>query len=340
MSVDVDFEESIKIVDHYSKQLKNLGYEWKQSREIVICGLRGYLNKCDRREKAGETFYRKAGKTVNSRVRKKLLEKTSWFKSKKKEIGKFKTGKGFTMEGKTEKTRNKQVGSNTTKSVVYVQQTRGSNLAKKMREEEEMLEKLTGYRLKVVERAGDSLEGLLHRSNPWSGADCAREKCLLCETKQVHPKYENQNCSKRNVVYETWCESCRLEEEEKSGKQDGKKDQKLYKYIGESSRSCFERGREHQSDLEQLKPTSHMLKHVLDKHEGRQPGEVKFLMRAIKFHKSSFERQIQEAVLIQANRTHHLLNSKSEFNRCALPRLGTKLGERETKEKREEVEEE
>ena len=76
-----------------------------------------------------------------------------------------------------------------------------------------------------------------------------------------------------------------------------------------------------------------MLKHILDKHKGKQPGEVKFLMKAVKFHKSAFERQIQEAVLIQANRAHHLLNSKSEYNRCALPRLGTRLGERETKEK-------
>jgi hypothetical protein len=83
-----------------------------------------------------------------------------------------------------------------------------------------------------------------------------------------------------------------------------------------------------------------MLKHIMDKHEGKQPGEVKFLMKAVKFHQSAFERQIQEAVLIQANRAHHLLNSKSDFNRCALPRLGTKLGERETKEKREELEEE
>ena len=232
VSEGVDFEESLQIVNHYTKQLKNSGYEWKQSREIVICGLRGYLNKCDRREKAGETFYRKAGKTLNKRVRKKLLEKTSWFKSRKKEAEKFKKSKGFNLDGKEEKTIKPQVGGNNNiKSVIFVQQTRGSGLAKKMREEEEMLEKLTGYRLKVVERAGDSLEGLLHKSNPWSGADCAREKCLLCETKKEHPKYENQNCSKRNVVYETWCETCRLEEEERNGKEGKeKKAPKLYKY--------------------------------------------------------------------------------------------------------------
>ena len=80
-----------------------------------------------------------------------------------------------------------------------------------MREEEEMMERITGYRLKIVERAGDSLEGLLHKSNPWSGADCARERCLLCATKQSHPRVKTQSCKKRNVVYEIWCETCRLE---------------------------------------------------------------------------------------------------------------------------------
>jgi hypothetical protein len=74
-------------------------------------------------------------------------------------------------------------GGNNIKSVVYVQHTLGSSLAKALREEEEIIENATGYKLKIVERAGDSLEGLLHKSNPWSGADCAREKCLLCETK-------------------------------------------------------------------------------------------------------------------------------------------------------------
>ena len=80
-----------------------------------------------------------------------------------------------------------------------------------------------------------------------------------------------------------------------------------------------------------------MLKHILDRHEDKKPEEVKFLMKAVKFHRSAFERQIQESVLIQANRGHNLLNSKSEYNRCALPRLGTKLGERDIRERKEEI---
>ena len=67
-----------------------------QAREVVICGLKGYKNKCERRQKAGDNFYRKAGKTLSTRVRKKLMEKTTWFKSKKKkeEMGSFKNIKG------------------------------------------------------------------------------------------------------------------------------------------------------------------------------------------------------------------------------------------------------
>ena len=69
-------------------------------------------------------------------------------------------------------------------------------------------------------------------------------------------------------------------------------------------------------------------------------GEVEFGMKVVKFHRSSFERQVQESVLIQSKRNHWLLNSKSEFNRCAIPRLGLKMGDKEFVEKRQETEEE
>ena len=82
----VEFKETIGVIDHYSKQLKNSGYGWEQAREVVICGLKGYKNKCERRQKAGDNFDRKAGKTVQglerqhgSRVRRK---KKRWAASK------------------------------------------------------------------------------------------------------------------------------------------------------------------------------------------------------------------------------------------------------------------
>ena len=56
---------------------------------------------------------------------------------------------------------------------------------------------------------------------------------------------------------------------------------------------------------------------------------MNFGCRIIKQARTAFNRQIAESVYIQENSKHHyILNSKSEYNRCALPRLTTKLGEK------------
>ena len=57
--------------------------------------------------------------------------------------------------------------------------------------------------------------------------------------------------------------------------------------------------------------------------------------------RSAFERQVMESVLIQQElHKHNILNSKSEYNRCALPRLTTKIGDKEFNEwRREKLEE-
>ena len=44
-------------------------------------GLKGIINKCTRRKLAGENLYRNAGQTLGRRVKKKLMEKTSWYKN-------------------------------------------------------------------------------------------------------------------------------------------------------------------------------------------------------------------------------------------------------------------
>ena len=80
-----------------------------------------------------------------------------------------------------------------------------------------------------------------------------------------------------------------------------------------------------------------MLKHIVEIHEDEDPASIEFRMKAVKFHQSAFERQIFESVKIQLMRNNHtLLNSKSEFNRCALPRLGVKIGEKEFSKRKEE----
>ena len=140
------------------------------------------------------------------------------------------------------------------------------------------------------------------------------------------------------MIYETWCITCeRLEldkiEEQDLGeheKSELKRKIKKYKYVGETGRSAYERGWEHLNDLAQLRTSSHMLKHCIGVHENSDMGDIKFGMKVIQYSKSSFERQIRESVQIQAERKdHHLLNSRSEYNRCSVPRLSAQMGDSE-----------
>ena len=73
-----------------------------------------------------------------------------------------------------------------------------------------------------------------------------------------------------------------------------------------------------------------MLRHLVSEHEKQDFSEIKFGMKILKFTRSSFERQILEAVIIeQEAKKNHILNSRTEYNRSSLPRLTTKLGDSE-----------
>ena len=80
-----------------------------------------------------------------------------------------------------------------------------------------------------------------------------------------------------------------------------------------------------------------MMKHGVDQHAGDEQNTSRYRVKVLEFSRSSFERQISESVHLQNNRQHNLLNSRSEYNRCALPRLTTVLG---AKDKHREDEEE
>ena len=177
--------------------------------------------------------------------------------------GKRKDGKWIEKAEKIQKISNK------VKAVMFVQHTPFSELAKRLRKAEEKLEDLTGYRIKIVERAGSKLKDLIHSSNPRSGKLCERLDCLLCKSKIKLGKSLKQCCRKRNLVYEIWCWDCkeRMEDDidEMEIDEDLKKKKKdairVPKYIGESSRSIYERTYEHTEAMRKISSKSFMVKH-------------------------------------------------------------------------------
>ena len=192
--------------------------------------------------------------------------------------------------------------------------TPGGELARRIRQSETQMEQITGYRVKIVERGGVMIKRMVVKTNPWNDGACGRPQCLIC-------RHENGggDCSKRSVTYRTRCEVCH-ERKEKEG------EAKEMVYIGESARTGFERAEEHETDYAKATEDSHMYKHWQTEHEAED--RPTFSMRILRRHKSAFVRQINEAVLIEMHSVKdNILNSKSEYNRCQLPRLNVKMGE-------------
>ena len=165
------------ILDKYGVKLLTSGYSIEQARRITLAGIRGFERKIERRKKEGKPLYRTAKESGESRRRKKLVGKSSWFRDQKKEgndrlVGnenKRKPG-SINKKGKELKTR----------TVIFVEFTPEGELSKRIRELMGRLEGILGYKIKVIERTGSKLKDLFPLTNLWGGRKCEREDSVTC----------------------------------------------------------------------------------------------------------------------------------------------------------------
>ena len=68
------------VVDHYAR---NSGYDINQTRRIILEGVKGYFSKLRRRKLSGRRIHYISEESRETRMRKKLLGKTSWYRGKK-----------------------------------------------------------------------------------------------------------------------------------------------------------------------------------------------------------------------------------------------------------------
>ena len=187
-------------------------------------------------------------------------------------------------------------------------------MAKRLQIAEDRLAKVTGYRVRVTETSGSQLRRVLPNTNPWQGMDCKRQECYTCN--QGGEKLEN--CKKRNILYESSCVLCNPEVTAKQSKK-----KKLSNcqgvYVGETGRSIFERAGEHLRDAQGKQEDSHMIKHWLTDHSELETPP-KFKIKVIGSFRDALSRQLSEAVRIDL-RGGGVLNSKTEYSRCRVPRL-------------------
>ena len=86
-------------------------------------------------------------------------------------------------------------------------------------------------------------------------------------------------CTQESICYTLQCMTCRAA---------GKK----CTYEGESSRSPYERGVEHQAAVDKGEADHPLVRHAWEHHRGRRPD---FLMKVTTRHRKALDRLVQEA---------------------------------------------
>ena len=145
---------------------------------------------------------------------------------------------------------------------------------------------------------GQTLLESLGNQAPWKDESCTRPNCKPCQSKPG-------SCLRRNCTYRISCQTCQ-------------KDGKEAIYWGETHRAWGDRQREHENALRNNNETYAIVKHQLNVHPDQPPAFE------YKFHqswKTSLDRQIGEALLINEANKDTLLNSRSEWGHNSVPRL-------------------
>ena len=239
-----------------------------------------------------------------------------------------KTGKSKPRTTRTQRGKKLSRKMPSTVSVMFVEQTPGGQLAKLLQAAEDEMAAKTGYRIRVTEMSGSKLCHVMPNTNPWSGMMCGRAMCYPCG--QGGETVED--CKRRGILYESSCEDCKKEHSVVHGEKAKKKEVDRSRpgvYVGESGRSLSERAGEHWKDAVKMAEESHMVKHWAQQHPD---AEIipKFTFKVVASFKDALTRQIAEAVRIE-RRGMGVLNSKSEFSRCHLPRLTIDIEEWQTR---------
>ena len=135
---------------------------------------------------------------------------------------------------------------------------------------------------------------------------------LVGELNARSVRCEVENCYAKSITYRNVCLLCKAEGI-------------VSEYISESSLSGYERANQHVEAGENTRTTSHIHKHLSEKHPDN-PGAAResIGMRVVRTHPTAFTRELHEVVLIK-NFKGHLLNSKLQWGNCLVPELTTDM---------------
>ena len=160
-----------------------------------------------------------------------------------------------------------------------------------------------GVNFMVLETGGRAVQSVLQKSNPTATPGCTDNECVACRG----GRGEGGNCRLSNINYEFECQLC--------------PDDRKSKYLGETARNLFARGKEHEGRYRNGGKKSFMQKHQRKEHQGMAGN---FTAKVTSSYRDCLTRQVREAVDIRRCKVP-VMNSKSEWHQPALWRVQNEI---------------
>ena len=255
--------------------------------------MKGYEKQLKRNDDGECSLHRPKGYRMEERVREKMIKKRSWYKP-------FDT-------------------------VIFCPPTPGGQLAKRLKEVTQEVSERHDIKVKVVERAGRSLKSQLTTGG--SEVRCrSNDECI------VHRNGGSGDCGTEGVVYKGICITCKERGiASKPGDNgeviriDGEQRRSVESvYYGETSKSCFVRGRQHIESIENEAghsgTTNAFARHRELYHKGEEE-DVQYKVEVVRRFKKPLERQVWEGVEIHSSDAEVVMNSKLDHYQPAVGRI-------------------
>ena len=176
-------------------------------------------------------------------------------------------------------------------SVMFVEATPQSILKRKVQE----TAKKNDLRIKIIEKVGSTLKGLIQKSRPFERMKCGRKDCIVCKIES------DIDCRIRGCVYKIRCKEC------------------TRAYKGQTGRSICERTKEHIDDWGKKMDRCPLWRHAVEHHNGKD-FEFEITIEAECFGKPT-KRMITEAVLIDGMMDDKTMNNKREWTYVRLNKI-------------------
>ena len=312
-------ESRAEILSDLMLKMKDSGYNISSRVNVLKSGLRGYYSMVLTEAYGGRPVNRPASMGQEERDRRWINRKSTWHRRRpgssreQKVLASLGTGvgvgagSGLGRSNGTSKPRPE--GDMRTEAIVFVPCTKGGELRSRLQRKDDEFSRLHDIpRIRFVEKGGTKLKDSLSNSNPWSGQPCMRTDCWACSSTPAGEV--PTNCHSEGVMYSIECKACSAAEVTTT-------------YIGETSRSLYQRSREHRALLRGKNEDSVLWEHCVEVH-GSMLQE--FTVRVLQKHRTAFNRQINEAVLIRYCKSDIKLNRNDEWNCARIPDHGEFTG--------------